>query len=63
MLAGVSVARYTRLEQGRRINASRDVLDALARTLRLDAAEHEHLLILADASHPTTAAPVGPVGA
>lgn len=47
MLAGVSVTWYTWLEQGRPINASRDVLDALARTLRLAPAEHDHLLALA----------------
>ena len=63
MLAGVSVTWYTWLEQGRRINASRDVLDALARTLRLDHAEHEHLLTLADAPHPNVIAPDGPVHA
>lgn len=49
MLAGVSVTWYTWLEQGRRINASRDVLEALARTLRLDTAEREHLFALAAA--------------
>ena len=47
-LAGVSVSWYTWLEQGRRINPSREVLDALARTLRLDPIEHAHLLALAD---------------
>lgn len=47
MLAGVSVTWYTWLEQGRPINVSRDVLDALARTMRLDDAEHDHLLALA----------------
>src|SRR5436190_5127752 len=47
MLAGVSVTWYTWLEQGRPINASRDVLEALARTLRLEPAEHDHLLALA----------------
>lgn len=47
MLAGVSVTWYTWLEQGRRINASRDVLDALARALRLDPAGREHLFTLA----------------
>lgn len=46
MLAGVSLSWYTWLEQGRPINASRSVLDAVARTLRLTAAEHEHLLSL-----------------
>jgi transcriptional regulator with XRE-family HTH domain len=47
LLAGVSVTWYTWLEQGRPINASVDVLDALARTLRLSEAEHQHLLTLA----------------
>ncbi|HEY4333375.1 MAG TPA: helix-turn-helix transcriptional regulator [Ilumatobacteraceae bacterium] len=47
LLAGVSVTWYTWLEQGRHINASRDVLLALARTLRLDDAGRTHLLALA----------------
>lgn len=47
LLAGVSVTWYTWLEQGRPINASSDVLDALARTLRLSDAERQHLLTLA----------------
>ena len=47
LLAGVSVTWYTWLEQGRPINASVDVLEALARTLRLDEAERRHLLTLA----------------
>src|SRR6478752_10237677 len=34
MLAGVSLTWYTWLEQGRRINASRDVLVAIGRALR-----------------------------
>ena len=38
-LAGVGVTWYTWLEQGRPINASVQVLDAIARTLRLDATE------------------------
>ncbi|MEI2704132.1 MAG: helix-turn-helix transcriptional regulator [Ilumatobacteraceae bacterium] len=50
MLAGVSVTWYTWLEQGRRINASADVLTALARGLHLDAAGRQHLLTLADRS-------------
>src|SRR6187397_557062 len=48
MLAGVSVTWYTWLEQGRPINASADVLDALARTLRLSPAERIHLHTLAE---------------
>jgi transcriptional regulator with XRE-family HTH domain len=47
-LAGVGVTWYTWLEQGRRINASVQVLDAIARTLRLDATERGHLFRLAD---------------
>jgi transcriptional regulator with XRE-family HTH domain len=46
-LAGVSVAYYTRLEQGLSRNASDGVLDALARALRLDADESDHLRALA----------------
>jgi transcriptional regulator with XRE-family HTH domain len=47
-LAGVGVTWYTWLEQGRPINVSLQVLDAIARTLRLDRAEREHLYRLAD---------------
>ena len=43
LLAGVGVTWYTWLEQGRQINASTQVLDAVASTLRLDRAEREHL--------------------
>jgi transcriptional regulator with XRE-family HTH domain len=47
-LAGIGVTWYTWLEQGRPINVSVSVLDAVARTLRLDAAERAHLYRLAD---------------
>jgi transcriptional regulator with XRE-family HTH domain len=47
-LAGVGVTWYTWLEQGRPIRASVQVLDAVARTLRLDQAEVEHLYRLAE---------------
>jgi transcriptional regulator with XRE-family HTH domain len=46
-LAGVGVTWYTWLEQGRPINASVQVLDAIARTLRLDGAEQAHMYRLA----------------
>jgi transcriptional regulator with XRE-family HTH domain len=46
-LAGVGVTWYTWLEQGRAINASIQVLDAIAHTLQLEAAEHRHLYTLA----------------
>ncbi|NBH05376.1 helix-turn-helix transcriptional regulator [Amycolatopsis sp. SID8362] len=48
LLAGVGVTWYTWLEQGRPINASSQVLDAVARTLRLDHPEREHLYRLAE---------------
>jgi transcriptional regulator with XRE-family HTH domain len=50
LLAGVGITWYTWLEQGRSINASTQVLDAVARTLRLDQAEREHLYRLAEAT-------------
>ncbi|MFH9037790.1 helix-turn-helix domain-containing protein [Streptomyces sp. NPDC017966] len=54
MLAGVSAGYYTRLEQGQSLNASAEVLDALATALRLTTAEREHLHVLsATASHRT----------
>lgn len=47
-LAGVGVTWYTWLEQGRPINASTQVLDAIARVLRLGTAERWHLYRLAE---------------
>jgi transcriptional regulator with XRE-family HTH domain len=47
-LAGVGVTWYTWLEQGRPINASVQVLDAIARVLNLGAAERWHLYRLAE---------------
>ena len=46
-LAGVGLSWYTWLEQGRDIHPSPQVLDAVARVLRLDAAERAHLFHLA----------------
>ncbi|MCC5476584.1 helix-turn-helix transcriptional regulator [Streptomyces sp. NPDC059680] len=46
-LAGVSVAYYTRLEQGNGQNVSAEVLGSIARALRLSDAEHAHLTHLA----------------
>jgi transcriptional regulator with XRE-family HTH domain len=51
-LAGVGVTWYTWLEQARSINASPQVLDAIARTLQFDSHEHAHLFTLAGL--PTT---------
>lgn len=50
LLAGVGITWYTWLEQGREINASTQVLDAVANTLRLDTAEREHMYMLAEAT-------------
>ena len=46
-LSGVSVTWYTWLEQGRDINPSRQVLDAVSRTLRLGVTQHRYVLALA----------------
>ncbi len=45
-LAGVGATWYTWLEQGRDVRASFDVLEALARALRLTPAERAHLILL-----------------
>ncbi|MEV5569901.1 helix-turn-helix transcriptional regulator [Spirillospora sp. NPDC052269] len=51
-LAGVGVTWYTWLEQGRPINVSTQVLDAVARTLRLDPVERQHLYRLSEVAAP-----------
>lgn len=56
-LAGVSVDHYIRLEQGRSLHFSAEVLDAVARALRLDATERAHLHRLA---RPAPATAPGP---
>ncbi len=60
-LSGVGVTWYTWLEQGRPIRASVQVLEAVARTLQLDATERQHLFRLAempDTAHPDESGPV-----
>jgi hypothetical protein len=52
------VTWYTWLEQGRRINASVQILDAIAGTLCLDQAERAHLYRLAEV--PAVPDPAGP---
>lgn len=47
LLAGISATWYTYLEQGRDVQASDQVLAALASTLRLDRHERDHLFQLA----------------
>ena len=50
LLAGISADYYLRLEQGRDKNPSAQVLDALARALRLDIKATEYLHQLASPS-------------
>ena len=59
VLAGVSVEYYAKLERGAIAGASASVLDAIARALQLDDAEHAHLLDLARAADgiPTSGRP------
>ncbi|ONH30507.1 helix-turn-helix transcriptional regulator [Pseudofrankia asymbiotica] len=56
-LSGVSLTWYTWLEQGRPIPASAQVVDALARALRLDPDQHRHLRVLADLPTPPVTTP------
>ncbi|MFC9998949.1 helix-turn-helix transcriptional regulator [Nocardia sp. NPDC127526] len=63
-LAGVGVSWYTWLEQGRDINVSADVLEAIGRALQLNETERAHLFVLAGLnpprSHQVRTAPVSP---
>lgn len=54
-LAGISADYYLRIEQGRNTRPSPQVLDALARALRLDAAANAHLHRLARGDRPAPA--------
>src|SRR3954469_5326796 len=47
LLAGLSPSYYTRIEQGRDRHPSREVVEALARALRLDDTERAYLWSLA----------------
>ncbi|MEV4741459.1 helix-turn-helix transcriptional regulator [Streptomyces sp. NPDC049555] len=52
VLAGVGASWYQWLEQGRDITVSPQVLDAVARVLRLDHPERRHLYVLAGLNPP-----------
>ncbi|WP_431047788.1 helix-turn-helix transcriptional regulator [Streptomyces sp. P1-3] len=52
VLAGVGASWYQWLEQGRDITVSPQVLDAVARVLRLDGTERRHLYVLAGLNPP-----------
>lgn len=60
LLAGVGITWYTWLEQGRPINASWQVLDSIAQTLRMDATQRWHLYRLAEATPVRSS--VDPIG-
>nr|WP_242001718.1 helix-turn-helix domain-containing protein [Kribbella steppae] len=60
-LAGVGVSWYTWLEQGRDINVSGEVLDAISKALRLSEPERSHLYLLAGLNPPVRSATVGAV--
>ena len=55
-LSGISVTWYTWLEQGRRISVSRQVIESLARVLRMAPAEREHLFTVAGLALPAQTA-------
>ncbi|WP_394159375.1 helix-turn-helix transcriptional regulator [Galactobacter valiniphilus] len=59
-LSGVSVTWYTWLEQGRDINPSRQVIDAVALNLRLSRAEHDYVLGLVGFSPSPRVVPLAP---
>ncbi|BCW45353.1 transcriptional regulator [Arthrobacter sp. StoSoilB5] len=56
-LAGLSVEYYTRMERGAISGASPQVLESIARALRLDDAERAHLFDLAHAASPVARPP------
>jgi transcriptional regulator with XRE-family HTH domain len=51
-LSGISVTWYTWLEQGRQISVSREVIESLARVLRMTPPEREHLFTVAGLALP-----------
>ncbi|HEY6327616.1 MAG TPA: helix-turn-helix transcriptional regulator [Candidatus Cybelea sp.] len=56
LIANIGATWYTRLEQGQPINVSAEVLDGIARALRLTSEERRHLHLLAGMA-PTVAVP------
>src|SRR5438128_9959548 len=59
LLAGISATWYTYLEQARDVSVSGQVLESLARVLRLDGSERDHLFRLAHGTPPADSAPAG----
>ena len=59
-LSGVSLSWYTWLEQGRDINPSRQVIDAIALQLRLTRSEHDYVLGLCGFAPAPAVIPIAP---
>jgi len=59
-LTGISIAYYTWIEQGRRMNMSFEVLNAISRALQLSNAERTHLFTLAGMEVPEAVEASGP---
>lgn len=57
LLAGIGVAWYTWLEQGRAVQPSARAVDGIARALRLNLAEREHLIRLLEGGDYRRASP------
>jgi transcriptional regulator with XRE-family HTH domain len=55
LLAGMSVDYYNRVERGNLTGVSESVLEAIARVLQLDEAEHDHLFDLARVANESPA--------
>jgi transcriptional regulator with XRE-family HTH domain len=58
LVAGIGVTWYTRLEQGRDITVSSQVLESLVRVFGLDTAERNHLFVLAREQLPADPYPL-----
>ncbi|MFD4600696.1 helix-turn-helix transcriptional regulator [Streptomyces sp. NPDC058464] len=59
-LAGISIDYYARLERGKETRPSPSVIDSLARALRLEEDEHDHLRSLAALAARTAPEPPAP---
>jgi transcriptional regulator with XRE-family HTH domain len=63
LLSGIGITWYTWLEQGRPINVSSQVLQAVARVLHFDPTERAHIFALAELSDPEQTTELPRVGA
>lgn len=61
ILSGISVSLYTLIEQGQYDHPSVDVLEAIARTLKMTTGELNHMLFLSDNAHLKSKKPTGKV--